>query len=663
MAALAVRVAYVLQSQASPLCTAPQMDALYHLEWARALVRGEDYAPGPFFRAPGYPWFLAALTFLCGEGLLGPRLVQAAVGAGSCALVYALGSALFDRRAGLLAAAITALYGMLVYFDGELLLPVLEVPTTLAAVLCAVRAGDRPTAGRLALAGLLLGVAAIVRPNVLLWGAAVGGWLLFRPGATWAARARRASLYAAAALVPILPITFYNTFAGGDPVLISTQGGLNFWIGNNPVSDGSSAIAPGTRPDWWGGYHDAIAQAEVAEGRTLRPSEVSRHYAARAWSWIASEPLAAARHVLWKLRLYWTDHELGNNQEEWFFAREFGPVLSWAPFGFGLVAPLGLVGWALALRRFGRLAPAWMFVPAWCASVVAFFVCARFRIPMMPVLAVFAAQAVVLGFDALRARRWRALALGTVAAALLGLGVQAVPREVDRTPAKGLWQLGVLRAQAGDAVEAERLYRASIAANPRFALARQDLGFTLLAAGRAAEARASFEDALRLAPATFGAHQGRIEAAWALGLPADAVSGARDFVRAVPGAFAAHYTLARALLVAHGAAAADEARAALDRAAAHAREPRERFDVAFVRGELERLAGRPREALSAFEQALAQRAEPDAEGWYWTAQAARLELIAELGDVARARDEARALVARFPGDPRAAARLARWLAR
>jgi len=637
------------------------MDALYHVEWARALARGDEFQPGPFFRAPGYPWFLAAWTRIFGDDLLAPRLVQAAIGAGSCALVYALGARLFDRRTGLAAAAISAVYAMLVYFDGELLLPVLEVPTCLAAVLLAVRYGDRPSARSAALAGAALGIAAIVRPNVLLWGMFAAVWIVVRGGSPLAARLRQAAVYGVATLAPILPLTAYNAFVGRDAVLISTQGGVNFWIGNNPSSDGSTAIAPGTRPDWWGGFHDTVAQAEAAEGRALRPSEVSRHYSARAWDWIASQPLAALRHLGWKMRLYWTDHELANNQDEVFFAREFGPILRYSPVGFGVVAPLGIVGLWLCARRWRRVGPAWLFVPVWCASVVAFFVCARFRIPMMPVLGVFAAHAIVVGWVALRAREWRRAGMVLAGFAILAALVQAVPHQVDRTPAKGLWQLGVLRFQSGEYAESERLFAESITANPRFPLAHQDLGWSRLRQGRASAALTDFDAALNLAPGTIGALQGRVDALLALERRADAASAAREFAAAAPLLSAAHYVLGRALLLLGDAREVDAARVALRRAAELANNADERFNAHLVAGELERGAGRARAAIAEYDAALAARGEPDAEGWFWICHVARLEAITSDAGRERAQQEARTLMTRFAADPRAAANLRRFL--
>src|SRR5439155_17987221 len=112
--ALALRVVYVLQSRASPAFDEPQMDAQYHVEWAQAFAEGRDYQTGPFFRAPLYPWFLGLLFQLFGDDLLLPRLVQAAIGTLSCALVYMVGARAFDRRTGLVAAAIAAAYWILI---------------------------------------------------------------------------------------------------------------------------------------------------------------------------------------------------------------------------------------------------------------------------------------------------------------------------------------------------------------------------------------------------------------------------------------------------------------------------------------------------------------------------------------------------------------------
>jgi hypothetical protein len=423
--ALVVRVVYVLQSQESPSFTQPSMDALYHLDWARAFSRGESIHPGAFFRAPLYPWFLGLCLEVFGERLLLVRLLQAVIGTVSVLLVHLVGARAFGRRTGLLAALIASLYWVIVYFEGELLLPVLEILFDLLAIWLSLRAAERGTRGSAALAGAAWGLSAIVRPNVLLFAPLVLLWLGWRSlsssgdrpssGTTGGGRVRwRYHLPLAFALglaVPIAPITAYNRISGGEWVLVSSQGGVNFWIGNNPQSDGVTAIVPGTRADWWGGYHDAIRIAEEAEGRTLASSEVSRFYSRKAWDWILSNPGSASRHLLWKLRLFFTDWELANNASERFFAYRFGPILRLLPIGFGVLAPLAILGLLATARAWRRTFPLWGFLPVYTASVVAFFVCSRFRAPVLPVMAILAAEACFHVLDLARHRRWPALAV------------------------------------------------------------------------------------------------------------------------------------------------------------------------------------------------------------------------------------------------------------
>ncbi len=526
---LALRVVYVLQSRASPLFDAPQMDALYHAQWAQAFARGEDFQPGPFFRAPLYPWFLGACWKLFGDGWLAPRLVQALLGAVSVLLTGRIAWRVFDRRVAIAAAFGAATYWMLIYFEGELLLPVLEVFFDLLAIELTLAASERARDGgrhalRWASAGACFGVAALVRPNILLFAAPIAAWCAWGTRDAWRApRFAWTKLAPACAFVlglalPISPIAAYNRFVGHDAVLISSQGGVNLFIGNNPASDGSSAIVPGTRPDWWGGYRDAIALAERAEGRALRPSEVSSHYTRAALAWMRDEPRAALEHLLWKTRLFWTDYELGNNQDESFFALRYGPVLRVLPLTFGLVAPLGLLGLALTLRRGWRAFPAWGFVPVYSASVIAFFVCARFRIPILPLLIVFAASSVFWMLDALRARRWRPLGFALATAGLLAWWSASVPASVDRSHAQGWYLLGVDAGQRRDWSAAVEHFEKARDANPRLSIVHQALGLALLELGRFEQGEAELREAVRIdARTAFESFSALVERAIAAG--------------------------------------------------------------------------------------------------------------------------------------------------
>jgi tetratricopeptide (TPR) repeat protein len=670
--ALLLRVVYVLQSRASPLFDAPQMDALYHLEWARAFARGEEYQDGPFFRAPLYPWFLGLLLRVFGEDLLLVRLVQAVLGTLSVALTARVAALVFDRRAGLVAAALAATYWILIYFDGELLLPVLEVLLDLAAIertLVAGRSGKRPA---WLVAGAAWGVAALVRPNVLAFVPVLVLWSLRRPGGSPAqaegrrARAARALAFAGGVALAIAPVTAWNVLAEGDRVLISSQGGVNLWIGNNPQSDGSSAIVPGTRPDWWGGYHDSIALVEREAGRALRPSEVSAAYTAKALAWMRAEPAAALAHLAWKTRLFWADFELGNNVDERFFALRYGPILRWLPITFGVVAPLGLLGLVLAWRRLWSAAPLLLFVPVYAATVIAFFVCARFRVPVVPPLCIAAAYALVRGVDTWRAGARGRVLLACAPLALLALAIGVLPAGIRRSDAQGWHVVGSLELGRERWTAAEEAFRAGLREDPRLAILHEGLGAALAGQGRDAEALESFRTALRTdARASVGAALGALEIlrrheAWE-----DALRVARDLGALLPASARGPYEEGRThharWLAARLAGAAppegelERAAAAFERARRLGLEGTLAFDVPFAAGTIALERGDARSAAEAFEAALAARREPDAEGWWFQALRGLARALGPTLPPAEARARLAPHLERAARDPRTAA--------
>lgn len=660
--AFLLRVVYVLQSRSSPNFDEPQMDALYHLEWARAWAAGGDFQPGPFFRAPLYPWFLGLCLRLFGENLLLVRLVQALIGTASAGLVYLLGARAFDRRVGLLAAFLVAIDWVLIYFDGELLLPVLEVPLDLLAVWLTLRLSDGPRPASAALAGAAWGLSAIVRPNVLLFAPVLAAWILARTADGWRRRLATAAAFGLALLAPILPITATNRIAGGDWVLISSQGGVNGWIGNNPSADGSSAIVPGARADWWGGYHDSIKMAEVEEGRPLAPSEVSRHYSRKAWAWIRSEPRRALGLLLWKLRLFWTDWELGNNSSETFFAYRFGPILRWLPLGFGVLAPLALLGLLLSARHVARLLPLWGFVPVYTASVVAFFVCSRFRVPVVPALAVLAAHACVWALDAAKARRWLSLSVAAVVFLALARLVGTVPAAIDRSDSNGLWQLGLVEARHGNWEAAVELYHEAVAARPRNRYALRDLGLALSELGRRREAEQSLLAAFDLDPCDVVVLGALVDLRLADHRLSEAREAAERSIACSPAYAPARYDLGRVTLAeaeagdpgaarARKLAALEGFRAGLDLATDEATA----FNCAFAAGSVLSQMGRFEDAVAVLRRALAVRVEPDAEGWWWTCQTTLVQSLLSGGRRDEASRHVQEIERRYPSEPRARA--------
>jgi 4-amino-4-deoxy-L-arabinose transferase-like glycosyltransferase len=534
--ALVLRVGYVLQARANdPLFLAPQMDALYHHQWATAIANGVEFIHDAYFRAPLYPFLLGAIYKVFGPNLLAARLIQALIGSASCGLLYLLARRLFDEKVARISGLVMAFYPLAIYFDGELLIANLLVFLLLVGFVLFVRSRDLDR--QWYLPGLAFGLAAIARPNVLAFIVALAIWLLLEYQAR---RWRRAIQFACAVAVMIAPVTIRNYVVSKRLVLIAWQGGTNFYIGNNPESDGITAVVPGTRKDWWGGYYDTRRLAEQAAGRELTGAEIDARWLKQGLRFWTEQPVKALGLLARKTYVWLAGLEISNNRSIYFFKRySFLNYLLFRTgvlkFPLGLLTPLALVGLYFTRKRRRQLMPLYLFFLAFSASFVIFFVTSRYRMPVVVLAIPFAAYAVSRILAAVRAREGSSelrVAAGVFAGAylLLNLNLAGIGRENPAQDyfmaAKGLYDRGdkarageligqalardsavnvlslaaTIRGEQGQAARAEQLAQAAIRLWPSQADAWGLAGNVAVNLGQIEKAQSFFEQTLKLDP-------------------------------------------------------------------------------------------------------------------------------------------------------------------
>lgn len=399
--AFALRIIYLLQIKANPHFFSPTMDPLYHDVWAQNIAGGNWIGGKVFFRAPFYAYFLAIVYKIFGHSYIIPRVLQHLIGSFSCVLVYFLARKLFNRRVAIVSGFIAATYGMLIYFEGELLLDSFLILFDLLLILFLLKARENPKFSTWFLCGIILGFSAITRPNVLVFVPIVWLWifLVFRKKRTFKSVLTYSASFLLGGILIISPVTLRNLFAGGDFVLIASQGGINFLIGNNKNADGMSAIL--YKEDWQ--YRDFEHMAEKEAGKNLRPSEVSRFYYKKGINFLSGNPKKAFRLWTKKLCIFWNKFEVSNNQNV-YFSRRYSSLSRVLPLGFWFIAPLALTGVTLSLRnRRRRLLPV-LFIFSYMFTVIMFFVTSRFRLPVIPFLIIFSSFCLYELWERLRSR-------------------------------------------------------------------------------------------------------------------------------------------------------------------------------------------------------------------------------------------------------------------
>jgi len=501
--ALAVRVAYIVEVRANPLMTTttgdPQVYDLRALE-----IAGGQWAPNDVFfhSSPVYPYILGIIYAIFGQSYGAVRIIQSLFGVGSCLLLFAIARGLFGPKQGLIAGVIAALYAPFIFFDAEILMITYVIFFGLLSVWLLLRYQAQ---GRLRLAlaaGAAIGVSALGKPNMLLFAPVAALWIWWALRGTDRAHEilRAASLLIVGTTLLIAPMTIMNAVVADDFVLTSSNGGINFWIGNNHSADGTFLVPQNMRTDL---SAQSKMAAEVAVGHELKPSGVSSYWFGEGMKFVTSQPGAALKLLGRKLLLFWNAYEIPNHYDINYF-RQTSKVLGLDPFVFAWIVPLGFLGMYVSRRSWRKYALLYAFGLAYLVSLMPFFVTSRYRLPVVPVMIVFCAHALWWIWERVRMRVKSGWAVPAVVL-VVALVIVNLPL-VDFSLGPQYAIIGQVYRDAGNYEEAARYYRLAIDESPEFDLAYNSLGSVLIRLGRQYEAERVLLKALEINPHLASAH-------------------------------------------------------------------------------------------------------------------------------------------------------------
>ncbi|MGB3410065.1 MAG: hypothetical protein WBA45_02610 [Microthrixaceae bacterium] len=360
---------------------------------------------------PGYPYFLGALKWvvnlvgLDSHFVLVVGVIQALLGATTAALVVVIARRLtvsnrHERVVGVAAGLLVAFWPNLIAHSSVLLSETLFIAvfTLVATLLVKAILGDPNPRTLLSWAALLMGVATLIRPQsaLLLIPAAAVAMLIARIDV------RRVATHVGAlcigVVLVVMPWSIRSTLALDGLVILSTNSGDNLCIGFNPDAHGGFGMEPACQTET--SYTDGPVQ-ERERNSELRSEAVT---------WALENPQSLPGLGLSKIRLTFDgDHDairaLESYGQDQFLSDGtrtalnrladgyYFVVLAFAVAGLAVMlfmgdrqrrsGPVGAVLLTIVLVIFlGALVPVLSFGDQ------------RFKVPIEPFLAIFAAVAV-----------------------------------------------------------------------------------------------------------------------------------------------------------------------------------------------------------------------------------------------------------------------------
>ena len=387
-----LKTAVALQLGAHPLLQPDTgLDTTAYVDLAKRVAAGDlGLGPGLYPLSPLYIYFLAAI-YAVTKSLTAARVIQAALGTVAVALTFAIARRWFSPRSAWLAAFLSAMTGIFTFYEGLLLQTALDPFLAALALWLLSLALHRRKAHLFILAGAALGVAALNRPNMLVAGAAIALVLVA------IRRMKDGMLIAAGLLAGVAPVTIRNVLVAHQWSLISSHGGINFYIGNGDGATGYFHAIPGMRSTLEGLEADAKLAAERAKGRTLTDAEVSSYYTSLTWKAIGEHPARWGWLLVRKSYRMFNASHASTPFSYTFYAYDAGTLLRFCIIGGWLLIPLGVFGLVRAAPRWDSAYIAWLaFVPSYAASVILFFITERYKVPLFIPLAAGAGAALDL---------------------------------------------------------------------------------------------------------------------------------------------------------------------------------------------------------------------------------------------------------------------------
>ena len=504
--ALAARVSYLGVALRDPTYSTPVIDSETYVDDALRLLEGRGFKDAPFWQGPLYPVFLALPFSMASGSIAVAGFFQSILGALGCLLTYSLAEKLLPRNYALATGVLQALYPLSVFFDLEILAAVLQGPLLVGGVhlLLARQQRGQLKAWRPFASGLLMGFSSLAVPSSLVPGALLVIWCLLSPGSvgsprSWSKGAKNAALFLLGLFLTLFPVSLRNRIHGHEWCLISSNGGINFYIGNNEHSLLHQSIRPGI--EW-----QILMRAPLSEGLTS-PMEKNSFFYRKALQWWREHPMDATKWTLTKLFLSLHSREILRNRNFYETAKKV-PWLQLPPRPFAFLFALAFMGaWSGVKRRnlhvglCAAMASSVLFVG------ILFFPTARYRAGSLPFSFILAAFGVKEFISITSRKNWcEAILWGLACLSLLLFSLLSHPFPSNQSLNRSLYNEAYVLTVRKQYLKASELFRRCIEQGIGGVDAWNELAVCEAAIGNREEAERLWRLVTRLEPGAFEAY-------------------------------------------------------------------------------------------------------------------------------------------------------------
>jgi len=378
---------------------------------ANNIVSGNGFSGGAHygpvaptaFKAPIYPYFLAAIYKIFGENrFLVIEMIHAILGACTCVIIYFVTLKIYDNATATLAGIILALYPIHAYLTQEISSAIFFTFFISILLLTLLDLSDSWKYWKAIVCGLIIGLTALLNPAILAFVPFALLWLFINLQTSKVIkRVYKLGMIVIVAVITVAPWTIRNYIVLGKFIPIKSQFGINLWRGNNEYATGITLVPI---EDNKAVEVDSLLLSDDEIGFLESLNEVERYkfLGNQAKKFMINNPKKTTLLTLQKFRYFW------------FFPIKFsqlsfrGGKVSRFPLLrnliWGTVLITGVFGISISLYQRKSIVFFLLLFVSFSMLYMITLVDPQYRRPIEPEMCIFSAYSLIFGFRVIRSK-------------------------------------------------------------------------------------------------------------------------------------------------------------------------------------------------------------------------------------------------------------------
>lgn len=405
-------------------------DAANYWEWALDISTGNWLGDKAFHQAPFYPYLLSLFISVFGGEVFPIYLFQGILSAITSALICSITNNLTGNRvSGLIAGLIYSFYGLQVFYATKILSECIAAFFSVFTVWLLLSYRRKRT---IIAAGISFGILLLIKPHFLISVPFVilfyflklksqGNRILFE----------RCFCFVFPVILIVSLVSIRNYYVEKDFILVSGNGGENFYIGNHEKAKGTYVQIEGVSADIAYQDKDIRDLAIKITGKDMKRSEISKFWFNNGLKFIKNNKLKFLRLQWSKLKNLFSGADLTNMYVLSFEKKNLTRLFSIAFVNIYLLVPLFFAGIIIVIEEWKNYYLILLFLFVNIANIIIFFYDTRFMVIAMPFFILISAVGIVNVFRMFKGNANKSMLFKPVFAALIA-GICLLPIMIIR---------------------------------------------------------------------------------------------------------------------------------------------------------------------------------------------------------------------------------------